>query len=363
MTDLPAMTRLERTLLAIARTKAEAAAEACRLFDGKTKPVGSLGRLEELAARLAAIGGEVGPGRVEVRTRPRAVVVMAADHGVSARGVSAYPTEVTSQMVRNFAAGGAAVNVLARQMEAETVIVDMGVSGDGEWPPGVRRVRIGRGTRDFTVGPAMDAGEARAAIDAGITLAEGLADRGVRVIGTGEMGIGNTTAAAALVAAFTGRPAAEVTGRGTGIDDKALSLKTEVVRRALDRHRPDRSDPLSILSALGGYEIAGLTGLILGAAARRRAIVLDGFITGAAALAASALSPAAGDYLIASHVSAEIGHWHALKALGLQPLFDLGLRLGEGTGALLAMPLLDAASGLLIEMASFESAGVSRSQG
>lgn len=349
-----------RTLLDDARRRIRtpdeaAAARAAEALDGKTKPPGSLGRLEELAIRLAGIHG-----RLDFSTEPRTVVVFAADHGVVRRGVSAYPREVTAQMVANFAAGGAAVNVLAREMRAATRIVDVGVDTDAEWPASVVAAKVARGTADMTETAAMTRAEAEAAIELGIGIASALSHEGAALIATGDMGIGNTTAAAALSAAFTGRSPEEVTGRGTGIDDHGLERKRDVVRRALDLHRPDAGDALGTLAAVGGLELAALAGLIVGAAAERLPVVLDGFIAGASALAAVALAPGARASLVAGHRSAEPGHRIVLDHLGLEPLLDLGLRLGEGTGALLALPLLDSAGRILREMASFESAGVSR---
>ncbi len=328
--------------------------ETARILDGKTKPLGSLGRLETMAARLAAIHR-----RVDFETHPRAVVVMAADHGVARRGVSAYPPEVTPQMVMNFAHGGAAINVLARQMDARTVIVDMGVAGRNDWPPNVLRRALGPGTDDLAAGPAMSKETAEQAIEVGAAIADELVHDGCRLVATGEMGIGNTTAAAALTAVFTGLPAAEVTGRGTGLDDAALARKVEVIDGALALHRASSTEPVATLARLGGFEIAGLVGVILGAAAGGIPVVLDGFIAGAAALVAVAIAPAVRGYLFAGHRSAEAGHRRALEALGLEPILDLGLRLGEGTGAVLALPILDATPRILREMASFESAGVS----
>jgi len=345
---------LETLISRIEPADTRVAAAAQHLLDGKTKPPGSLGRLEELAVRLASIYGDT-----RYATAPRAVIVMAADHGVASRGVSAYPQAVTAQMVHNFAAGGAAINVLARQMAARTVIVDIGVAGTNDWPGSVRRCTVAAGTADLSAGPAMSVVEARAAIAAGAAIVAELVREGVRVVATGEMGIGNTTAAAALTAVFAAGAPAAVTGRGTGIDDPGLARKIAVVEQALARNRPSAERPLEALAAVGGFEIAGLVGVILGAAAEKVAVVLDGFITGAAALVAVTIAPQARDYLIASHRSAEPGHRAALGALALDPLFDLGLRLGEGTGAMLAMPLLDAAAAILREMASFESAGVS----
>ncbi len=338
----------------IGEVDARAAEAAQKEIDGKIKPLGSLGRLEEIAVRLAAIYGDVA-----FVTSPRAVAVLAADHGVARRGVSAYPSAVTAQMVHNFAAGGAAINVLARQMNARTVIVDMGVAGDNRWPPAVRRCALGSGTRDLSVGPAMSEAQAQAGIDAGAAIVAELVRDGCRLVVTGEMGIGNTTAGAALTALFTGGPAAEVTGRGTGIADEALARKIALIERALDRHAAAAQSPLAALAALGGFEIAGLVGVVLGGAAARIPVLLDGFIAGAAALVATAMAPAARAYLFAGHRSAEAGHGAALAALGLEPILDLGLRLGEGSGAMLALPVLDAAARVLREMASFASAGVS----
>ena len=338
----------------IAAPDSQAAASVVRLLDQKTKPQGSLGRLEEIAVRLAAIRRAT-----TFSTSPRAVVVMAADHGVARQGVSAYPAAVTAQMVKNFSAGGAAINVFARQFAVRTVIVDMGVAGAHDWPADVRRCSLGPGTADMTVEPAMSEVQAEQAIDAGAAIVAELAAGGCRLVATGDMGIGNTTPAAALTAVFTNRPPAEVTGRGTGIGDEALSRKIAVVARALELHRPHPDRPLAAVARVGGFEIAGLVGVILGAGAEGLPVVLDGFIAGAAALVAVALAPAARAYLFAGHCSAEAGHRAALAALGLEPILDLGLRLGEGTGAVLALPVIDAAGRMLDEMASFESAGVS----
>jgi nicotinate-nucleotide--dimethylbenzimidazole phosphoribosyltransferase len=324
------------------------------LLDQKTKPPRSLGKLEDLACRIAAARGTPRPALAG-----KAVVVMAADHGVAAEGVSAFPQEVTRQMVLNFAAGGAGINVLARQAGARVVVVDMGVREPLPASAGILARRIGPGTGNFAVEPAMTRAQAVAAIEAGISVAHSLADDSVGLLGIGEMGIGNTTAASALTAVFTGRDPAEVTGRGTGVEDAALARKVEVVRRALALHRPDPADALDALSKVGGFEIAGLCGVVLGAAARRIPVVADGFISSAAALAAVRLAPQAAGYLVASHRSVEPGHAAVLSALGLKPLLDLDLRLGEGTGAALAMHLVDASLRILLEMATFASAGVS----
>jgi nicotinate-nucleotide--dimethylbenzimidazole phosphoribosyltransferase len=351
-------TELARLIARIAPTDARAAEQAQRLLDGKTKPRRSLGRLEDLACRLAAVRGVAQPP-----LPAKAIVVMAADHGVAEEGVSAYPQEVSGQMLANFARGGAAINVLARHAGAQLVVVDMGVAHPP--PPSatldVRDGRIAAGTANFTRGPAMTRAQALAAIAVGAHIAGELAEGGVGLLAIGEMGIGNTTAASALAALFTGAPPEEVTGRGTGIDDATLRRKIDAVRRGLEVNRPDPRDPVGALAAVGGFEIAGLAGVVLGAAAARVAVVVDGFIAGAAALAAARIAPAAAGYLIASHRSVEAGHRLVLQAIGEQPLLDLDLRLGEGTGAALALTLADAALKILSEMSTFATAGVSDS--
>ena len=326
-------------------------------LDRLTKPVGSLGRLERLVEQLAGITGSATP-TVE---RP-AVVVFAGDHGVTAQGVSAYPSDVTAQMVANFVGGGAAINVLARAAGAELVVVDVGVAGPEVLPSGGARLvqaRVRSGTRDMTVEPAMTRDEAVAAIGVGRDVAGDLIAGGCDVVALGEMGIGNTTAASALVAALIGRPPAEVTGRGTGLDEAAVRRKAEVIEATIERHRPGPNDPVRALAAVGGLEIAALVGAMLEAGEARVPLVLDGFITGAAALVAVAIAPNLGPRLIASHRSTEPGHRIVLDQLGLEPLLDLELRLGEGSGAALALPILRAATQLFAEMATFDSAGVS----
>jgi nicotinate-nucleotide--dimethylbenzimidazole phosphoribosyltransferase len=325
---------------------------AQRAFDLKTKPRGSLGRLEEIAVQVAALAG------VPVPPRPRAaIVVVAADHGVAAHGVSAYPSEVTAQMVANFAAGGAAINVLAREADAELLVVDAGVAVPCDFP-GVRLLRFDAGTASIADGPAMDRETAAAAVSAGETLATELAARGNGLVGIGEMGIGNTTAAAALCAALLGVPPARVCGRGTGLDDAGLARKVDAVERALAVNAVEPAEPLGTLAALGGFEIAVLTGLVLGCSSAGIPVVLDGFITGAAALVAARIEPDAVRAMIASHRSPEPGHALVLADLGLEPLVDLGLRLGEGTGAALAIPIVRSSLALLNDMASFDEAGV-----
>ena len=307
-------------------------------LDSLTKPAGSLGRLEALAVQLVGIMGRLPPSVAQ-----KVVITMAADHGVTAEGVSAYPSVVTAQMMRNFHAGGAAINVLARQAGARVVVVDLGV---------------GVGTANMARGPAMPRAAAGRAVEQGMEVVAAEMAVGADVIGLGEMGIGNTTSASALAAVFTGHPVAAVTGRGTGVDDATLARKIAVIERALAVNRPDSRDPMQALAAIGGYEIAGLVGVILGAAQARRPVVLDGFITGAAALVAAALEPGVVPSLIAAHCSQEPGHRLLLQHLGLTPLLDLQLRLGEGTGAALAFHLLEAACRIFTEMATFAEAGV-----
>lgn len=348
------MDRLSATIARIGPLDAAALAAAQARQDQLTKPRGALGRLEALAAQIAGITGEPRP-----RLGRPAVVVMAGDHGVAARGVSAYPAEVTPQMVLNFLGGGAAINVLARHAGARVVVVDMGVAADLPAHPELLDRKVGRGTRDLSEGPAMSRAQAVEAVEAGVAVVEGVIDGGADIVATGDMGIGNTTASSAIVAALTGRRAAEVTGRGTGVDDAGLARKVALIQRALDLQRPDPADGLDVLAKVGGFEIGGLAGVIIGAAARRTPVVVDGFISGAAALIACALAPAARPYLVAGHRSVERGHAAVFERLDLEPLVDLGLRLGEGTGAVLAISLCQAACRLLDEMATFGEAGVS----
>lgn len=322
-----------------------------------TKPPGSLGVLEGASVALCGIQGTCPPRRL---TRP-VVAVFAGDHGVHAQGVTPWPQEVTASMVANFRAGGAAVNVLARQIGADVIVVDMGVAAELAPGPDLLDRKIRPGTSDLATGPAMTRDEAVAALLAGVDVADGLVDRGHDVLLTGDMGIANTTASAALVAALCGVPAAEATGRGTGVDDPTYARKVAVVERAL-RDRPPGEDPVDVLASLGGFEHAGLAGFVLGAARRRVPVILDGVIAGAAALVAQALAPDAVSFCFAGHRSVEPGHVIALARLGLRPLVDLDLRLGEGTGAVLALPLVEAAGATLREMATFDSAGVSRKE-
>jgi nicotinate-nucleotide--dimethylbenzimidazole phosphoribosyltransferase len=326
--------------------------ETQQAFDRKTKPRGSLGALEDLAVRIGALQGVAVPVRPEC-----AIVVAAADHGVAAEGVSAYPQEVTAQMVANFASGGAAINVLAREVGARLVVVDAGVVTPSR-APDVRSLRFGAGTASITRGPAMERATAEQALEAGRSLAQELAAEGIGLVGVGEMGIGNTTAAAALCAALLSAAPAAVCGPGTGLDDEGVERKVAVVTRALEVNRVEASDGVGVLAALGGFEIALLAGVVLGCRAARVPVVLDGFITGAAALVAAAIEPASVEAMIAGHRSPEPGHALVLERLGLEPLLDLRLRLGEGSGAALAMPIVRGALALLNEMASFDEAGV-----
>jgi nicotinate-nucleotide--dimethylbenzimidazole phosphoribosyltransferase len=331
---------------------AEAGRAAQAALDAKTKPRGSLGELEVLACRLAAIRGTPAPGRLRA-----ALVLAAGDHGYARRGVSAYPQEVTAQMLAAFASGGAAIDVLARETGLRLVVVDAGVA-EPVADPEIRPVRLGAGTADATVGPAMSREAAVAGLLAGAAIAEELAGEGYGILAVGDMGIGNTTAAAAVSAALLPAPVEQVCGRGTGVDDDGLRRKVEAVQAALSVNRPDAADPVAVLAAVGGYELAVLAGVCLGAGAAGAVVLLDGFVTGAAALVAARLAPAAAERMVASHLSPEPGHALVLADLGLRPLLDLGLRLGEGSGAALALPLLSAALAILADMATFESAGV-----
>ncbi|MBW0104921.1 nicotinate-nucleotide--dimethylbenzimidazole phosphoribosyltransferase [Pseudonocardia sp. KRD-291] len=348
------MDLLAETVAAIAPVDEQARAAARDRLDRMTKPRGSLGRVEDVAVTLAGIAGACPPPVPE----PAAVAVFAADHGVHAQGVTPWPQEVTAQMVANFLDGGAVVNAFARQLGAEVCVVDVGVLGTPDPVPGLLPRKVAAGTADMTTGPAMTREQARAALEAGIEVARDLVAGGNRCLLTGDMGIANTTAAAALISVFTGADADTVTGRGTGIDDDTLVRKTDVVRRALQRHRPDPADPLGALAAVGGLEHAGLAGLVLGAAALRVPVLLDGVSTGAAALVAVALAPDAVGYCVAGHRSVEPGSATASSFLGLDPLLDMGMRLGEGTGALLALPILQGAARALADVATFDSAGV-----
>ena len=349
---------LQETVSRIRPPDGAVALRTARLLDAKTKPPGSLGRLEDLACRLAAIRGEIPASALSP-----AIVVAAADHGVAIEGVSPYPQEVTGQMLANFATGGAAVAVLARDAGARLVVVDAGVLAprvlDGVRSEVVEGVR---GTGNITLGPAMPVRVAIGLIESGISLADELAHDGIGIVSVGDMGIGNTTAASALCAALLPADPSLVCGPGTGLDERGVARKVEVVRRALDANGLGKGsiDPIAALASVGGLEIAFITGVILGAASRRVPVLLDGFVTGAAALVAATIATAAAGAMVAATRSPEPGHSLVLDRLGLEPLLDLGLRLGEGSGAALALPLVRAAIAILTDMATFEAAGVSR---
>lgn len=319
-----------------------------------TKPQGSLGRLEELSIQLAGMMANPFPS-----VERKAVIVMAADHGVALEGVSAYPPEVTPQMVLNFLRGGAAINVLARQVGARVIVVDVGVAADFDSAPGLIQRKVMPGTRNLATGPAMKRVEAEQALQVGVNILNEEYARGLDIVATGDMGIGNTTPSAAIASVMTGLPVAQVTGRGTGVDDAGLAHKIKIIEQALRVNQPDANDALDVLCKVGGLEIAGLAGVMIAAASRRVPVVVDGFISTAAAMIAVGLAPGARDYLIGAHQSVEIGHQAMLKHLNLKPVLDLNLCLGEGTGAVLAFHLIEASTRILREMATFDEAGVS----
>jgi nicotinate-nucleotide--dimethylbenzimidazole phosphoribosyltransferase len=322
-------------------------------LDDLTKPQGSLGRLEELAKKYCLITGKDKP-----RIANKIIFTFAGDHGVTEESVSAFPKEVTPQMVLNFLRGGAGVNVLAKHVGARVIVVDMGVDHDFEPMDGLEIRKIGRGTRNMTKGPAMTREEAERAVLAGVDLVEKYKE-GLDLLGTGDMGIGNTTPSSAIVSVITGTDPEKVTGRGTGIDDRSLQNKVAIIKKAIAVNNPDPKDALDVLAKVGGYEIAGIAGLILGAALHRIPVVVDGFISTAGALIAAELNPLVKDYIIAAHQSVEIGHRTMLEHLEQRALLDLNLRLGEGTGAALGMSLVEAGVKILAEMATFSGAGVS----
>uniref|UniRef100_A0A7V4G9N7 Nicotinate-nucleotide--dimethylbenzimidazole phosphoribosyltransferase n=1 Tax=Desulfobacca acetoxidans TaxID=60893 RepID=A0A7V4G9N7_9BACT len=318
---------------------------------------GSLGRLEALSIQIAGITRQPRP-----KIQHKVVTVMAGDHGVVAEGVSAYPQEVTPQMVLNFLGGGAAINVLSRHVGARVVIVDLGVATDIPAHPDLLVKKVAYGTQNITLGPAMTRQQAEQAILTGVEIVEAEIARGLDILATGDMGIGNTTPSAAIACAVTDKPASEICGRGTGVDDEGLKRKIFAVEQALSVNQPNPADGLDLLAKIGGFEIGGLAGAILGAAANQRPVVIDGFISTAAAIIAATLAPQVKDYLIAAHTSQELGHRLMTDWLGLTPLLDLQMRLGEGTGAVLAMSLVEAACKTLDEMATFGEAGVSEKE-
>ncbi len=348
------MQRLSETIARIEKIDYSLAARTQARLDNLTKPRASLGRLEDLARQIVEITREDIP-----KTRNKVIFTLAGDHGIVREGVSAFPPEVTAQMVYNFLRGGAAINVLADHVGARVVVVDMGVAVDLHPHPDLVARKTGYGTRNMACGPAMTRDQAIRSVETGIEVFEVELPKGVDLAGTGEMGIGNTTPSSAITAVITGRTVEEVTGRGTGIDDKTLAHKIDVIKRAIEVNRPNREDAIDVLRKVGGYEIGGLVGVILAAASRRVPVVIDGFISGAAALIASQLKSGVEKYMIAAHRSVEQGHRIILDHLGLEPLLDLDLRLGEGTGAALGMSIVEAAVRILTRMATFQSASVS----
>ncbi|MFH1305995.1 MAG: nicotinate-nucleotide--dimethylbenzimidazole phosphoribosyltransferase [Candidatus Omnitrophota bacterium] len=349
------MNKFEITISEISEINSALGKKTQERLDNLTKPRGSLGRLEELAVKLTAITWKEDPP-----VKKKVIFVLAGDHGVAAEGVSAYPREVTPQMVLNFLHGGAGINVLARNMGGRVVIADMGVASDLEPHPELVIKKVRYGTANITKGPAMTKEEAVISVERGIEIFESEFKKGIDIAGTGDMGIGNTTPSSAIVSVMTGRSVEDVTGRGTGIDDAGLERKIALIKKAIEINRPDPKDAMDVLSRVGGFEIGGLAGVILGAASKKVPVVIDGFISGAAALIAAQIEPKTKDYMIAAHSSVEKGHRACLDYMGLRPLLDLDLRLGEGTGAALAINIVEGAVKILTEMATFQSASVSR---
>ncbi len=354
------MDKIKETIEEIGALDGDAMESARARQDTLTKPQRSLGVLEDLSVKIAGITRNHMP-----EIKDKVIITMGGDHGVADEGVSAYPREVTPQMVYNFLSGGAAINVLARHIGARVVVVDMGVAADIE----VKRAnanfidnKIAYGTTNMTKGPAMSYEDAVRSIEAGIEVLGSEKERGMDIVGVGDMGIGNTTPSSAIVAFITGEPVEKVTGRGTGLDGEGLKRKIERIKKALELNKPNREDAIDILAKIGGFEIGGMTGVMLAAASHRIPVVVDGFISGAAALIAYELSPKIRDYLIASHLSVEAGHRAILDHLGIKPLFNLNMRLGEGTGAALGISIVEASCKILREMATFEEAGVSEKE-
>ena len=348
---------LKETKACIPGIDAEASEKAAQRENELTKPPGSLGRLEELAVKIAGMRGTVRPG-----LKDKAVIVFASDHGVALEGVASYPQDVTAQMVLNFCAGGAAINVLARQAGARIKIVDIGVASPYPSSEQVIMRKISRGTENIVKGPAMSRESAIKALETGIEVTLAAADEGLDLLAVGEMGVGNTTASAAVISAVTGRPPDEITGTGAGITPEVLEMKKKIVRKAIEVNNPDITDGISVLAAVGGFEIGGMAGAIIAAASRRIPVVIDGIISSAAALIASLIAPSSVDYMIAGHRSKVPGQAAALEMLGLTPCLDLQMRLGEGTGAVLAFNIIEAACRTLDEMATFSEAGVSKAE-
>ncbi len=351
------MKLLNETIDKIKPLDKEVMAQARKRQDELTKPAGSLGRLEEVSIQIAGIQRKARP---EIKNK--AMITMAGDHGVVDEKIGNWPREVTAQMVENFLKGGAGINVLARQAGARIVFVDMGVASDLKPNKQLIVKKVDYGTKNMCQGPAMTDEQAIKAIEAGIEIIKSEVRKGLDIVGTGDMGIGNTTASSAVFAALSGKSVEEVTGRGTGLSDEQLAHKIDVIKHALALNKPDHNKPLDVLAKLGGFEIGGLVGVMLGAAAQHIPVVIDGFISGAAALIATALAPQIKDYIIAAHVSAEAGHAAMLQYLGLKPLLNLEMRLGEGTGAALGIIIAEAAVRTLNEMATFAEAGVSEGE-
>ena len=347
------MDKINQTIASIKPLDEKAMTEARKRQNNLTKPQGSLGQLESLSIQLAGIKETQRP-----RIIHKVIFTLAGDHGVTEEGVSAYPSEVTPQMIYNFLRGGAGINVLAQHVGARVVVSDLGVGSVLERHPDLKDKKVAMGTRNMTKGPAMRREEALRSIEAGIELVEEDLSKGMDILGTGDMGIGNTTPSSAITAVITGADVALATGRGTGLDNEGLKRKVETIKKALDINRPDPKDPIDVLSKVGGFEIGGIAGVILAGARYRIPVVIDGFISGAAALIATSLAPQVKPYLIAAHQSVEQGHKIILEYLGLKPLLNLDLRLGEGTGAALGIFLVEASLKILNEMATFEEASV-----
>jgi len=348
------MEKIEEIISKIKPLDKEAMEKARQRLDNLTKPVGSLGKLEEIAEKISGIRGSLA-----AVIKEKLIFVLTGDHGVVTEGVSAYPQEVTAQMVLNFINGGAGINVLARHVGAKVIVVDMGVAAEINHPEAINK-KIDFGTKNMAKGPAMTREQAIQSIEAGIKLVENELSQGADIIGCGEMGIGNTTSASTITAVLIGANPREVAGRGTGINDAVFEHKIKVVEEAIKINQPNPKDPIDVLAKVGGFEIGGLVGIILAGAANQIPVVLDGFIVGAAGLISYGLAPQVRDYLFASHCSAEKGHKIILEKMGLVPLFDFGLRLGEGTGAALAISVIEAATKILNEMATFEETDVSK---
>jgi len=348
------MDRLQETIAKIKKPDLGLMKQVQARLDSLTKPRGSLGRLEELAKQIVSITANLSP-----RIEKKAIIIMTADHGVVEESISAYPREVTPQMVYNFLNGGAAINVLARHIGAEVLIVDVGVAVDFQEHQSLMLEKIDYGTKNMVKGPAMTDEQAVKSLEVGIEAAEKLIKKGYDIIATGDMGIGNTTASSAIAAVICRTDVESVTGYGTGIDDRCLENKINVIKKAISVNKPDAADGIDVLSKVGGFEIGGIAGIILGCASGRTPVVIDGFISGAGALIAAAISPDSTNYMIASHCSSEKGHRIVLDRLGLKPLFDFDMRLGEGTGAAIGISIIEASVKILNEMATFSQAGVS----